>query len=246
MPGTTHSPEYSFNEDRPAGDTKGYDADNWIRSNQKHVDGAYGIEHYAPSNDPDASEDDFGRHDFITLKKQTTKPDLSGSSERVAIYYKADGIYTESTGGTEIMLVSAGGANKAFPTDTVMAFGNNSAPTGWTRLTTGDTIYDAATNNAMFCFAKSGNIAQGGSNDPQAATTGSTTLTAAQSGLPAHGHTVTNATYGTGAAMTRMVCSDAADTGNFSIPNCSEASASEGHTHPTAPYYVELILAKAA
>jgi hypothetical protein len=50
---------------------------------------------------------------------------------------------------------------------TVMTFGQNSAPSGWTRLTTGDTIYDAAVDNAMFCFAKTGNIAQGGAANPQ-------------------------------------------------------------------------------
>lgn len=92
---------------------------------------------------------------------------------------------------------------------TVATFGQNAAPTGWTRLTTGDTIYDAAADNAMFCYAKTGNIAQGGSANPQSAHT---------HGLPASGNV-----GDTGSSFDY--------TSTTSDPN-------------TAPYYIEMILAK--
>jgi len=84
---------------------------------------------------------------------------------------------------------------------TVMIFGQNSAPVGWTRKSNW-------TDNAMLCYAASGNIASGGSANPQSShlhtgplhshvgaahqhtishvhATASTTLTSAQSGRPA-------------------------------------------------------------
>ncbi len=46
------------------------------------------------------------------------------------------------------------------PSGTIMLFGQNSAPTGWTRKTNWQ-------NNAMLCYAASGNIASGGAVNPQ-------------------------------------------------------------------------------
>jgi hypothetical protein len=136
MPGGGHAPEYDFNEAKPAGTDYVYEIDNWVISNQKHWDNAYAVEHYSPSNDPDASEDDFGRHDFITLKEQAAKPDLSGSTNRHALYAKSDGFYAEDESGDEILLVSFGTPSvAAFPSGTICVFGNTSAPTGWTKKT---------------------------------------------------------------------------------------------------------------
>jgi len=101
MPGAGYSPGQNFDATKPAGATELQDADNDITDNQKHQDNAYAVEHYAPSDDPDASEDDFGRHDYISLKEQASKPDLSGSAVRHALYAKDDGLYFENVDGTE-------------------------------------------------------------------------------------------------------------------------------------------------
>jgi hypothetical protein len=127
VPGTSHNPEFNFNEEMPAGSTKGYDADNWMRSNWKHLDNAWGIEHYAPSNDPDESEDDYGRHDYITLKQRAAKPDLTNSTNRHAIYPKSGGLYWEEPAGTETLLTAT-----VFPSGTKVWFYADAAPTGWT------------------------------------------------------------------------------------------------------------------
>lgn len=132
MPGGGFSCEYDFDETKPAGDTKGYDADNYMRSNQQHIDNAYAIEHYSMSNDPDESEDDFGRHDFITLKEQTTKPDLTGSSNRHAFYAMSGGLYYEFDDGTEIQIADSSTLKSAIPSGTKMLFYQDTAPTGWT------------------------------------------------------------------------------------------------------------------
>lgn len=163
MPGAGYSPAQDFDADMPSGSTVGYDADNDIRDNQAHVDNAYAVEHYAPSDDPDASEDDFGRHDFITLKEQAAKPSLAGSTNRHAFYAKSDGVYIEKDDATESKLfdltnnahATAPGFHDgtqaiAFPTNgmaaakfmlgnssTIVWFYLNAAPPGWKVLTTG-------------------------------------------------------------------------------------------------------------
>jgi len=51
-------------------------------------------------------------------------------------------------------------ANLIAPSGTIMLFGQNSAPTGWTRKTDWQ-------DNAMLCYAASGDIGSGGSVNPQ-------------------------------------------------------------------------------
>lgn len=86
------------------------------------------------------------------------------------------------------------------PTGTVMLFGQNLAPTGWTRKTNW-------ANNTMLCYAATGNISSGGSANPQSGhvhggashthTTGNVFLTLDQ--IPGHQHYVMrNVAYNTG------------------------------------------------
>jgi hypothetical protein len=162
--------------------------------------------------------------------------------------------------------------NDKFAADTVMAFGQNYAPTGWTRLTTGDTLYDAAANNAMFCFAKSGNVAAGGSTNPQAPST-----THYHTG-PSHTHTMgthnhkwydyqsggghNSHTYNSDGTAVDIAYTDTSGRGigtsqayklNFSgytnkIDPGNTNSSGTGNTGAKStgiqPYYIEMILAK--
>lgn len=150
-PGTYRSPENNFSAAKPAGTDALYDSDDYIRANVSHLDNAYQIEHYAPSNDPDASEDDFGRHDYITLKEQATKPDLSSSTDRHGVYVKSDGLYIEQDDGTEVKIFDFStdkvnpsalsdipasametSLQAAFvPSGAVMAYAQSTVPTGW-------------------------------------------------------------------------------------------------------------------
>jgi hypothetical protein len=68
-----------------------------------------------------------------------------------------------------------------FPAGTIMLFGQNSAPTGWTRKADW-------TDNAMLCYAASGNIGSGGSVNAQSAHT--------HTG-PSHTHTGPSHTHST-------------------------------------------------
>jgi len=143
MPGGGYSPEFDWDANKPAGDTEIQDGDNWNRSNQQHIDNAYAVEHYSPGNDPDASEDDYGRHDFVTFKEQGSKPSLAGSTDRHAIYSKSDGLYVEEEDGTETLLI-AWDTNKVpaesveasdIPSGETIVFDKNTAVSGYTLQT---------------------------------------------------------------------------------------------------------------
>lgn len=71
-----------------------------------------------------------------------------------------------------------------------------------------------------------------GGSDTLSGTTDSTTLTAAQSGLPAHTHTVSNSNGGGGGAGgPHAQRTDNADLGGLSTGSTGGSAASSGHTH---------------
>lgn len=143
MPSTGYNPEYDFNPERPAGATDTVSLiDNWVNSNNQHFDNAYGVEHYAPSQDADASTDHYGRHDFITLIEKGAKPDLTSSTTRHAVYAKAAGIYIEQDDGTEYKILDFTTGRSGLPADVPtgerIIFYKNTAVTGYTLVTTAD------------------------------------------------------------------------------------------------------------
>jgi len=132
-----------------------------------------------------------------------------------------------------------------FPSGTIMLFGQNAAPTGWTRKADWQ-------DNAMLCYAASGNIGSGGGVDPQATHThagGSHALTVAE--MPSHDHNVKHYYYsmmgGSGAySVCRPLNGDTGPVAN----GMSEDSVGGGSAHDhgntganTAPYYQEVIAA---
>jgi hypothetical protein len=139
MPGGGHSPEYDFDETKPGGSTYIADGDNWNVSNQQHFDNALSVEHYSPSNDPDASEDDFGRHDYITLKEQASKPTLTGSTTRHGLYAKSIGIFIEEDDGTEYQILSFSTGRSAIdadiPSGKIILFYSDTEIAGYTLIT---------------------------------------------------------------------------------------------------------------
>lgn len=127
----------------------------------------------------------------------------------------------------------------------VLIFGEASAPTGWTKKTDWqDQAAILINSDADGTALASGGNSVMTSIDP--GDTGAVTLTAAQSGLVGHSHTVTDATSGTGSGSARMVISSEADSGDFTITAVASAPASESHLHTIAavtPYYQEVIFA---
>lgn len=256
---------------KPAGSQKLRLSDDEIRANYDAIDTALGTFITAAAaltataaelNDVVTSDNSKTlsnkKHDLVRFSAQAADPTLdanegqlytkdvnAGSGALAELFWSNE---TEKV--CQITYLNAGGTAVGvlgIVTGIVMAFGNNTAPTGWTRLTTGDTIYDAATDNAMFCFAKTGNIAQGGSVSPQATHThtgGDHTLTLAE--MPAHTHAAGNGGLSSGGSLFRAY-------GEVGVPAGSRATGSNGydgsHNHGatsanTAPYYIEMILAK--
>lgn len=216
MPGAGYTPEYDFDPERPAGasDTVAL-IDNWVNSNAQHVDNALAVEHYAASDDPDASEDDFGRHDYITLKTQSSKPSLTGSTNRVAIYRRSGAIYAENTDGTETVIVNLStnrlGPSSDIPYQTTLLFESNTAITGYTLRTDIDD-YHVYIGSGSGAGGLTGGIARTGGTWTQpnhthtfSATTGTPSGTAQDQGdgsevcaVSTHTHTVSG-TSGNGA-----------------------------------------------
>jgi len=197
MPGGGHAPEYDFDETKPAGSTIIQDGDNWIRSNQMHQDNAYAVEHYAPSDDPDASEDDFGRHDFLTLKEQAAKPDLSGSTDRHGLYCKDDGLYFEKDDATEVCLLSFDTDQvpvesceaSDIPSGEIIVFDKDTVVTGYTLQTdVNDKLLFITKGSAAGGQTGAGNHSTG-SWTISGGSVANHTLTVAE--IPAHSHTYT-------------------------------------------------------
>jgi hypothetical protein len=159
-----------------------------------------------------------------------------------------------------------------FPVGTAMLFVQSAAPTGWVKSTAHD---DKALR------VVSGTAATGGStaftsvfaSRTPAGTVGSTTLTAAQTGVPAHSHNVSDPSHkhtlrndpdtaadggvGLGAEdlITAILRADAMDNAltGISINDAAAAAAAEGHTHTFtgtaldfAVSYVDVIIATKA
>jgi len=98
----------------------------------------------------------IGHHKKCVFPEQSSDPVTA--ADEVALYSKEVGGVSTLVGRHE----SSGGLFRpdCFPAGTVMVFGQNSAPTGWTRKTDWQ-------DGAMLCFSGSGDPGSGGSQSPQ-------------------------------------------------------------------------------
>ena len=111
--------------------------------------------------------------------------------------------------------------NLTAPATTVMLFGQNSPPAGWTRK--GDWQ-----DNAMLCYASAGNIGSGGGVNPQST----------------HSHSLVTSGTETSSDLTKYI----GVSGNFLVyldtaPGASIPRATDDTNSNTAPYYQEVIAA---
>lgn len=113
-----------------------------------------------------------------------------------------------------------------FAPGTVMLFGQNSAPLGWTRKINWQ-------DNAMLCYAATGNIGSGGSQNPQTHThTG-----------PAHTHSVPRSGWGEVQTTYSGRLLVGTPEGTYSMPTGDNTSGSGGTaaTGASTGYYQEVI-----
>ena len=120
---------------------------------------------------------------------------------------------------------------KAFPSTTVMLFGQSAAPTGWTKKTDW-------TDLSMLVYT-TGNIAQGGAVDAKAAHQHAA-FTLAIAEMPSHNHTGTYNTSSSGVLGPGALLSGSTTTTN--VP-AQGGGGSHQHTANSAPYYCSVIAA---
>jgi len=214
-------------ENLPTDDNFGYEIDNYIRKLILAIRERMEIDHtWKDSVDTD------GIHKKVTLPVLGSAPTAVESA--VIIYAKDVSakavLFYEDEDGNEAQL--------SFPSGTIMLFGQNSAPIGWTRKADWQ-------DNAMLCYAASENIGSGGSVNPQSAHTHG----AGSYKGPSHTHPVTvpadgwSSSGGSGnghkydvgeiVIALRVLTSDAAGTGAVTGTSAEN----------TAPHYQEVIAA---
>jgi len=84
--------------------------------------------------------------------------------ELVAVV-ESEGIALDDADDVQMLEAIAAKVAAVIPVGTIMLFGQNAAPTGWTR------ILNWAADNAMICYAASGDAGSGGAANPQSAHT---------------------------------------------------------------------------
>ncbi len=148
-----------------------------------------------------------GEHSQMTLPERGSDP--TNATDIGFLYTKNDGgdteLFYEDAGGNVVQITADGGPGPnmaAFPATTSMFFYQSAAPTGWTKdvaSTLGNHALKLVTDVAWSAGSKGATAFD--SVFGSAKTAGNTTLTGAQSGLPAHEHTynkvVTNQSSGT-------------------------------------------------
>jgi len=163
----------NFDKTKPAGSTKVRLSDDQIRDNWDALEDAISRDHKFPTGDGV----DSGEHLQITFNA-VLGADVDPGTGKFAIYPKDNGagdpdLFCQDENDTVLKVFYGEGG-------TEMIFIRNSAPTGWTRVTTRQ-------DNAMLCHAATGNIATGGGVNPQS--THTHTGPSHAHGLNSHTHT---------------------------------------------------------
>jgi len=234
----------TWDETKPSGTRDRSLGDDDIREFKRSIRERLSIDHNAVEDE--SGDANIGTHKKITLA-ETQVSDPTAYDDCGYLYIKeVSGIkelFWEDSDGNVVQLTSGGKltslGSQGFRTGDKLLSSNTDTPTGWTD--------QSATYTDNFIRISSGTpLTSGGSNTHNhGAATGSTTLTAAQSGLPAHSHTFkSEASSNTGVVGDNARTVDSS-TGTGSTNASSAANASEGHTHSVAsadniPVYIQL------
>lgn len=221
-------PTVSWNESSPAGSDNKADGDNRIREMKTQIREVIDVDHQFNSSGQDA---DNGKHTKVSLLEQadlgsgaTGKPILGGQT----VSGKPELVYTDED-DNDVQITSAGkvcglGSGQPWRAGDLILSSNTTAPTGWTDVST---TYD----NKFIRIGDDTPLTTTGGSDTLSGNTGSTTLTAAQSGLPAHTHTVTASNTTGGAGTGPQVWTSQSMVTSFTTDSSVAAAASEGHAH---------------
>lgn len=139
----------AWDADKPAGTQKIRLADDDIRANNAALEDALGRDHEFPG----VMSSTAGMHNVVQLIDQAG--DEAAHATAIKLWNNAGALKAISPGGSALKMVLMAGGNV-----NVMIFGQNSAPTGWTRKADWQ-------DNAMLCYAASGDIGSGGAVNPQ-------------------------------------------------------------------------------
>ena len=150
----------SWDKDVPAPGIQARYVDDGIRTNNAALEDALGRDHVFPG----VMSSTAGMHGVVQLTDQAG--DEAVHATAVKIWNNAGVLRAIAPGGSAQSLGFLDGYSGVLnaPTGTVMLFGQNSAPTGWTRKADWQ-------DNAMLCYAASGNIGSGGAVNAQSAHT---------------------------------------------------------------------------
>jgi hypothetical protein len=205
-----------------------YEVDNYIRGLKEAIRERMEIDHVWKVGATD------GMHKSISMN-QVAAPTLAANT--MYLYCKDVSakiqLFIMDEDGNEIQ-VTGEGTIKGIPPGTKMLFYANTAPTGWTIDTTA-ALNDKAvmvTIGSGAGGAAGGAALAGGTWALTGLNTGPVTLTAAQSGVPAHTHNLTSYQYGGGTpaypSLTGVTTGEVATA--TSSNSTANASASHAHT----------------
>lgn len=240
-------PSYSETWDvtKPAGSRDLSLGDDDIREFKRALDERLNEDHYKPNDETGVTQ--VGYHRKCTLVKQGSN--ATAVTDTYILFCKNDGSTDELFGidesGNVIQFTDAGklavlGAD-AWRTGDKLLSSNTNTPSGWSD--------QSSTYDSTFIRISSGTpLTTGGSNThDHGAVTGDTTLSAAQSGLPAHTHTGTTRTSrGTNSgAEDYWTTNPAGSSGSQNTGSTGGSAASSSHNHSIAsanniPAYVQM------
>ena len=174
-----------------------------------------------------------GKHKKVTL------PELASDPANVAdtgfLYTKDDStdteLFYEDAAGNVVQVTEDGAMLGGFEATTSMLFYQDTAPSGWTKDTT--TLDDHAlrvVSSTAWSAGSKGNTVFS-TVFGAALTVGATTLTAAQSGLPAHDHPIQFANTAGGSVAQMPPGAALAGTTTDPITNNTAQDASQPHAH---------------
>ena len=229
---------------KPAGSRDLSLGDDDIREFKRAIDERLNEDHVKPNDETGVTT--VGYHRKSTLIKLGSNP--TAVTDTYILFCKSDGSTDELFGidesGNVIQFTDAGKlavlGSEGWRTGDKLLSSNTNTPSGWTD--------QSATYTENFIRISSGTpLSTGGSNThDHGAATGSTTLTAAQSGLPAHTHTLTLSQNNNGGTSGYAVNSQAlVSAANETTSSTGGTDASSGHTHSVAsannvPVYVQM------
>lgn len=184
---------YTWNstfESKPADIDNISDGATEIRKFKVAVRERFAKDHYFDTAGTDANH---GEHSKVTLQEQSGKP-LAEANKGYLYTKEVSGkaeLFWEDEDGNELQLTSGGSPSSSvqFPSGTKMVFYQDTAPTGWTIQNTLDDKLLYVTKGSTAGGQTGGGVHSSGTWSWAGIRTADHTLSAAESGVPAHTHT---------------------------------------------------------